>query len=201
MLRTIAALSCLASLAFVLVVPAAEPPTDGDKNPKSNDKAEPRPKLVPVGEVVGKIAAVDSAQRSLKVSVTINYIKPGSIVRGRGYESHRNPSPQSQSSQIDVFADDDVKVRLAQPPLAYDAKGNPKKYTAQELRALRGPGNQWGYPGDFDSLKNDQVVRVVLMRPKDAAKPSPKDKKTPKDAPSEPRIIATTIYVLQDSGK
>jgi hypothetical protein len=64
----------------------------------------------------------------------------------------------------------DVKVRLAKLPPAFDDKGNARRYTAQELKDLKGPGNLVGYAADFSDLKEGQVVRVSLARKKMTAK-------------------------------
>jgi hypothetical protein len=84
---------------------------------------------------------------------------------------------------IDLRAAEDMKVRTMKPPLEYDDKGNVKKYTAQELKELRGKGNLPGYTADFDSLREGQIVKVYLAKPK--AKPKKKvdkkDKKGKKD--------------------
>jgi len=170
-----------------LVLPAAntDPPKDAEKKPSATEKTETKPKMVAVGDITGKLIRVDSGQKSLSVEVEIRYRN------GKNIESKGVP--------VEVVADDDVKVRVAYPPVEYDAKGNLKKYTSQELRALKGSGNQWGYPGDFDSLKTEQIVRVILMRPKDASKTSPNAKKG--EAPAQPRAVATTIYILQAAPK
>jgi hypothetical protein len=84
---------------------------------------------------------------------------------------------------IDLRAAEDMKVRTLQPPVEYDDKGNLKKYTPKELKELRGKGNLPGYTADFDSLREGQIVKVYLAKPK--AKPKKKvekkDKKGKKD--------------------
>jgi hypothetical protein len=67
-------------------------------------------------------------------------------------------------------ATDDVKVRLAKLPPVFDDKGNPRKYTAQELKDLKGPGNLVGYTASFSDLKEGQIVRVSVARKKMTAK-------------------------------
>ena len=59
---------------------------------------------------------------------------------------------------------DDMKVRLLQPPVDYDDKGNLKKYTAKELQELRGKEGLPGYTGDVESVRSGQIVRVFLAR-------------------------------------
>jgi hypothetical protein len=61
---------------------------------------------------------------------------------------------------------DDVKVRTKNPPVAYDDKGNKKKYTAKELKELKGDSKLPGYSAEFNDLKQNQVVEVSLVRKK-----------------------------------
>lgn len=109
--------------------------------------------------------------------------------------------------QIEIQALDDAKVRLADPPPQYDAKGNPRKLTPYERRALQGPGNSWGYPGDFDSLKSDQMVRIFLLKKRDASKTSSYRPKTPskettpasKEAGAQPPLYTAEIRIIKDT--
>ena len=63
---------------------------------------------------------------------------------------------------------DDVKIRTENPPVAYDDKGNKKKYTEKELRELKGDPKLRlpGYSAEFNDLKVNQVVEVSLVRKK-----------------------------------
>jgi hypothetical protein len=61
-------------------------------------------------------------------------------------------------------AGDKIKVRSVQPPVDYDEKGNLKKYTAEELKALRGTSGLPGYTAEYDSLRAGQVVHVYLAK-------------------------------------
>jgi hypothetical protein len=77
---------------------------------------------------------------------------------------------------VELRAADEMKIRTAHPPVEYDDKGNLKKYTAKELKALKGPGNLPGYPGDWESLRAYQVVRVYLAKKKFIPKKKAKKK-------------------------
>src|SRR5207244_3200625 len=69
---------------------------------------------------------------------------------------------------IELRAADEMKVRVLNPPVDYDDKGRPKKYTAKELKELKGPDTSLpGYAGDLESLRPNQVVKVYLKK-KDA---------------------------------
>jgi hypothetical protein len=104
-----------------------------------------------------------------------------------------------ESHNIDIEASDEAQVRLKDPPVAFDEKGNVKKYTQKELKELKGDSKLPGYAGDFDSLKPDQLVQVKLAKMKETPKAKPKEKDADKDLLNDNRPIATSIMILQDA--
>jgi hypothetical protein len=84
---------------------------------------------------------------------------------------------------VKAGAADDMKVRLAQPPEAFDDKGNLRKYTDKELKELKGTDSSLpGYTGALDDLKNNQLVLVTLARkPLKAKEEKAKDDKAKDD--------------------
>ena len=93
----------------------------------------------------------------------------------------------------------DVKIRTDFLPVAYDDMGDPKKYTKEEIKELKGPNpKERGYKAELDALKVGQEVSVTMARVKEKkeldtdppttdAKDDKKDKKDPaaKDAKDE----------------
>src|SRR5262249_19749027 len=77
---------------------------------------------------------------------------------------HRPPAmPKVVTTHIDYELDQtgDMVVRLLNPPVQYDDKGFPKKYTAAELKELKGDNPKLpGYQGDTSDLKTGIQVRV-----------------------------------------
>jgi len=57
-------------------------------------------------------------------------------------------------------------VRTLKLPLAFDDKGNPRKYTPQELKDLKGTEGLPGYTADISDLKAGQIVRVSVSKRK-----------------------------------
>jgi hypothetical protein len=98
---------------------------------------------------------------------------------------------------------DDLQVLLPHPPIELDDKGRTKKPTAAELKkAVKGPkgmGGKW-YPGDFDSLKQDQVVVAYLKQKKEAHKYVPPGKKD-KDLVEENKPVIATICIMYEPMK
>jgi hypothetical protein len=83
---------------------------------------------------------------------------------------------------LELVADDDVKVRSLKVPPQFDDKGKPRKPTAEELKALKGPDRKLpGYTLDYADLKPGQIVRLSLSRRK-TAKPSDKETDAKKDS-------------------
>jgi hypothetical protein len=104
----------------------------------------------------------------------------------------RSPFGVKQIEQdIEIRPARDMKVRSLQPPAAFDEKGNPRKYTPQELKELRGNGKLPGYAADPSGLQDGQVVTIRLARRKEAARP--RDKKAP---PADERLVATRIVII-----
>lgn len=96
------------------------------------------------------------------------------------YHQARLYSAQEKTENIELVAGEEMKVRVANPPVAFDDNGKAKKYTTKELKELRG-NFDYGYPGEFDNLKVGQPVKVYVVK-KAAAKPGKKP---------EPEIGAT----------
>jgi hypothetical protein len=132
------------------------------------------------------------------------------------------PSPyvlKTDYKDITFHAAEDVKVRFDKPPAAFDEKGNVKKYTAEELKELKGKDTKLpGYEGSVEKLTVGMPVKITLVRrkapPKDADKDKPKnpdadkakDAEKPKDAekakdadkPTESKTVVNLILVLGD---
>jgi hypothetical protein len=102
--------------------------------------------------------------------------------------------------QQDVKASpaEDMKVRLSQPPAAFDDKGNIKKYTVKELKELKGPDNLPGYTGTLEDLKTNQLVLVYLARKPLKAGDKPKEKDADKVLDKDNPLLIRMIVVLGD---
>jgi hypothetical protein len=96
---------------------------------------------------------------------------------------------------VELVPADDLKVRTARPPLEYDDKGYPKKYTKDELKELKGDPRLPGYAADFDSVRNGQAVVAYLARKPVAAKAGKKD------APADDKPLVTMVLILSDPKK
>jgi hypothetical protein len=97
---------------------------------------------------------------------------------------------------LQLLANEDVKVRLARPPADFDEQGNPSKQTPEELRKLKGPEKLWGYPGDWSNLQTGQMVKVFLGRKKNASAATEEAVNDDKR-----RSEVTRIYILEEGKK
>jgi hypothetical protein len=92
------------------------------------------------------------------------------------------------TQDVDFQAADDTKVRKVNLPPKYDEKGNPVKYTTDELKEFKGKDTKLpGYESTIGELQVGQVVTITLAVPKPAPGSSPskpaekKDKEENKD--------------------
>lgn len=167
-------------LLLALVCPAlgAEPndpkKDDTEKKPPAAANPQPKENWKAVGAGAGKLVHVNTSTKQLKVEI------------GR--------------QTVELQASDDVMVRQAVPPIDYDDKGNIKRYSAKELKDLKGPGNNWGYTADFDALKQGQIVEVFLFRkvppPGTPKPPKPKDKEEAEAAAAANAPVVRKIHIL-----
>ena len=193
----------------VLPLFAADEKKADDK--KTDDKKAPE--MVNVGTITGKILSVDETKRELKLQVSLREINPNEangLAQGqadlqralleRNLQSRAQKIQNAQNKiaqhtrnlyrekKVDVHypATDDLKVRLNNPPPKFDEKGNVIKYTAKELKELKGEDTKTpGYPAEFSDLRQHQMVQVTLVKkkgaPQAAPKPDPNADKANKD--------------------
>ena len=100
---------------------------------------------------------------------------------------------KTDHKDITFHAAEEVKVRFNSPPTAFDDKGNPKKYTADELKELKGTGDDAklvGYAGTVEKLTVGMPVRVttILNKPKKEEK-KPEEKKADDDKKAEDKDL------------
>src|SRR5262249_12490785 len=73
-----------------------------------------------------------------------------------------------EDHQLDVELplDEDVQVRLVQPPAKFDEMGRAQKYTPKELEELRAPANLPGFRGASDDLRSKIWIQATVVRKK-----------------------------------
>jgi hypothetical protein len=107
---------------------------------------------------------------------------------------------KDQKYTFELQAADEMKVRQAHPPVQFDDKGKPKRYTTKELAELKGPNKKLpGYTADFDNLHTGQKVKVYLAKKKSTVKSAPKD--ADKDSAPDKRLSVVMIVILQEAPK
>jgi hypothetical protein len=197
------------------------PPTRKDPPaPIVKDKKEARDKFLASGRIVGKLLHVEGAQRYFTVQVTYRVPQQNlgeaqavanvrlqmadayrrgdaNAVRSNALELARHQqnliSYHEEHQNIELQADDDMKVRTLLTPVEYDDKGKPRRLSEKEKKELRGPDPSLpGYTADFDSLKQDQIVEVYLAKSKDQPRPRVRDKDGPPEK-HRPRAVMIVI--------
>ena len=182
------------SLPVLLIVLAAT--AAQDKKPDADQPADPppppKPKIVKLDEVIGRLTKVDKKKNTLTIQVTYSVPDPKAQSQIQHLNSEltsasRIPNPSararrisdlqsqinSQSSRVKqehkdvtLTLGEDLNVRLKSPPVEYDENNKRKKHTVEELKELKGPGNEWGYTGDLSQLQSGQSIKVYLGRKK-----------------------------------
>jgi len=75
------------------------------------------------------------------------------------------------TKQFDLHGTDNIVVRRLNLPFEYDDKGYPKKYSKDEIQALRGKDPSLpGYTARYEDLQAGQMVKMYITRPKDGKK-------------------------------
>ena len=130
-----------------------------DKDKKADDKnakADPKEKWIPAGQVVAVLKEVRESDKSVVLSIQ---------TQNSYYSPQARRVVPAKMEDIELLLKDDVKIRQANPPEAFDDKGRPKKYTVKELKELKGDDLKTpGYPADFSDLINQSIVNVTLMQ-------------------------------------
>lgn len=100
----------------------------------------------------------------------------------------------TEHKDFDLKAASNATVRFLNPPMDYDDKGYPKKYTPEELRKLKGKdANLPGYEADFEKLKVGDTIRVTFKKPQaNKNKDADRDDTTPE--------VAMIVILQEGSG-
>jgi hypothetical protein len=219
-------LGLCAAPAFAADDPKKDPPPPDAKK----DDAPPAEKPIKVGVVSGKLVEVNETAKSVKLEVMIEVQKPNlgemqaaqycqiqlaQAAARRDYNAVASLQQQilqhklnsitieKKTQNMDYTSMDDVKVRLTDPPVAYDDKGNIKKRTAKELTELKGdpkdPDSKLpGYPGAFTDLRTGSYVKVTLVKKKEAPHTGPKPKDADPVVKDDNLPEASLIEILPD---
>jgi hypothetical protein len=173
---------------------------------ESDPEAAYKKMLMKSPKVQATVMAVVEDKKSLRLKVTVPYVR---INQGQlqNYINAQNSMLQASNAQgvinaqnqmaqaaaqlyelatvdkeVEWTAADEIKVRMNNPPPQFDDKGRVKRYTAKELRELKGNDRLPGYPAEFSDIKTGQIVQVTLEQKKIAPRPV----KRGKEAEGEP---------------
>ena len=104
-----------------------------------------------------------------------------------------------EHKEVDFQTADGVKVRTKDPPAKFDDKGNPVKYTKEELQELKGKDSSLpGYEAAPDALQTGDTVKVTLARPKSTKKDD--DKKDDADMKKSNEVTVIVILAEDEGG-
>lgn len=168
-------------LAFTLAIPATADDKPAPKQADKQDKPD-KEKLVPAGQLQATLVSTSSDKGGITFRIKVPYLTP-------------NRQVQYKDEDITLVPTDDLKVRVLTPPVVFDDKGRPKRYSAKELKELKGEGNLPGYTADLESLHPNQTVLLYLMRKK---KPAKKEGALEKDGLDDDKPLVRMIVILAE---
>ncbi len=175
-------------------MPKMPAPKDAKFKNLERDPAAAAEKMMKSTKVTARVMAVVEEKKSVRLQLTIPYLKinvgevqnynnaymnmlrasnPQQLLQAQqSMANHQARIYQIATTQKEVewTATEDAKVRMKNPPPQFDEKGRVKRYTAKELKELRG-NDKIGYPAEFSDLKSGQIVEVTLVQKKDAPRP------------------------------
>jgi hypothetical protein len=127
--------------------------------------------LARIKVIAGTLTNVETGGKTLTFQYQYQYLAPK---KGKGKASAYKLA--TGRKEFDLQAIDEVKVRLLQLPVEYDDKGHAKKYSAKELKELKGKDHLPGYTGSWENLAPGQIVKIYLVPPKKKAAEKGQDK-------------------------
>ena len=155
---------------------------------------------VPNADAIKNILNLKQQQNQILTNAGLNPLQKQQQLAQNQTEIAKNQAnaftKKEETKTVELQVGDEMKVRLSDPPVAFDEKGKPKKYTAKELRELKGDSKLPGFPADMSNLANDQLLQVQLVVPKKKTVSKEKDDKT-----AENKLIASVVVILSDGPK
>lgn len=131
---------------------------DEKKEDKKEKKKEDEEKPPPYGRpFIGTVARVEG----LRVHVTVKE----RVLNGTKVEF--------RDKNVEYSVYESPLIRIQEPALTFDDKGGIKKYTAEELKELKGKEDHWGYPADMDAVQPGRRVKIFLGRFPDDKREAP----------------------------
>jgi hypothetical protein len=223
-----------AGFALLVAVASTWTAAAQEKKDLDKDQKDKKDELVKLGEVTGMLTGLGEDRTvTVKVTYrymepNASAFQNQANLARRQFDIMRNPNPferqrQMAQLQVDIANNqrnlytakevskdvafrpaDGMKIRTNDPPLAFDDKGNPRKYTEKELKEMKGEGNLPGYQTDWDQLRTGQYVTITAARKKEAVGAT-KSKELDKEKELEKKLLdnsekplATMIVILKD---
>lgn len=180
------------------------------------DKEKPDDKYVSAGTVTGRVLSVGSNNNGLTIEIQVPVPDPNGMAQAARLRQQlmfarspqerfnlmnqlaRQQTMRMEMRPLELEPGENMVVRAMQPPVAFDEKGDIKKYTAKELKELKGDDpKQPGYASDYDSIKIGQIVQVSLLKKKPEGKPKV-GKKEDMEFLNEERPVVKSIMIVAE---
>jgi hypothetical protein len=110
------------------------------------------------------------AQQQLSIAQQTNPINYRNAVAQYQLQLAQRQTQIYSPKDFEFRAADKIKVRTGYPPTEYDNRGKMKRWTAKELKSLKGSSKLPGYPAEYDLLRPGQYVAAYLAKQAPAGK-------------------------------
>lgn len=158
---------------LLLVVPFLTAQAPKGKGGNASD--EHYKKIATMREVTGKIISCSETNVTFRIEIQVpqmtNPPRPNPV---RPLRPGQRPQPQrppqirftTEYMDFDLPLAPEAKIRTNLLPMRFDEKGDIKQYTAKEKQELKGKDNLPGYATTAEDLRNGQLAKLTLVRPK-----------------------------------
>jgi len=230
----VSALACFIAPAFADDEKKVDEKKPDAKKDVDKEEKKKGPGTVDAGSLTGKIININETKKELKLRIEYAEINQGELQAiqrdqleiQRVLATERNPNTRANRvnqltnsilnhqknlykkshKDVDFTTVEDFKVRMMNPPPKFDEKGRIVKHTQKELDELKGEDKKLpGYNAEFSDLRQNQIVKVNLVRKKGTPKVNPPapdkkdvDKPNPADVLAEFAPHITMIIIMAD---
>jgi hypothetical protein len=120
--------------------------------------------------ITAQVRAMANMER-VQLQTAVNQGRAVATAQKRALQKPPNRLAGVTTKQFELYTAANVVIRRLNPPFEYDDKGYPRKFSKDELAALRGRNASVpGYAARYEDLEAGQMVKMYLADPKFAKK-------------------------------
>ncbi len=162
------------------------------KKGQEKTEAQKSPYVVMHKSLLAEVAGFDQTSGVLNLKVRQYAVVPS--ISGSGRNAQIKGELKTKDHEVKAILTDDVKIRVLNPPPLYDDKGRMKRYTAKELKELKGEDTKTpGYPADSADLQPRARIQVDLVLKKEDYARLKSRKKSEEPLPE---VLSTNLIIV-----